>query len=173
MQDSHDFILPFKTPPPVVALVCRSFSLSRILGVECEPGGLSLRGELTEQMSAPASANGSKDDTAGIMSRTSGLAGWRKEIRQVASLEDTALVEIDEHYDNIVPKGEQEEWHHEKLRLLKDESEAIMDAVHAVTCIQRVTALSVWSGFKIALGSARPLSGKENRSCGTPEESTN
>lgn len=65
------------------------------------------------------------------MSRTSGLAGWRKAIRRVASLEETSMVEIDEHYDTIVPKTEQQEWHHEKLRMLKDESEAIMDALHA------------------------------------------
>jgi hypothetical protein len=72
-----------------------------------------------------------KDAASGILSRTSGLAGWRKAVRKVASLEETALAEIDDVYDNVVSKGEQEEWHHEKLRLLKEESDAIADSSHA------------------------------------------
>ena len=51
----------------------------------------------------------SKEDASGILSRTSGLAGWRKAIRRVASLEETALADIDETYDGLVSKQEQEE----------------------------------------------------------------
>ena len=82
--------------------------------------------------SSGAAGNASKDDAKGLVSRNTGLAGWKKAVHRVASLEETALNEIDEVYDAVVPKGEQEEWHHEKLRHLKEESEAIMDAGHAV-----------------------------------------
>jgi len=67
----------------------------------------------------------------GITSRASGLAGWRKAIKRVASLEETSLGEVDELYDGLVPKQEQDEWIHEKLRLLKEESEAIAEGTHS------------------------------------------
>lgn len=66
-----------------------------------------------------------------IMARASGLAGWRKAIRRVASLEESGLAEIDELYDGLVPKHEQEEWIVEKLRLLKEETEAIGEGAHS------------------------------------------
>ena len=73
-----------------------------------------------------------KEDPTGILSRTSGLAGWRKAVRRVASLEETSLNDIDELYDGLVSKTEQEEWLHEKLRLLREESEAIASSSHSV-----------------------------------------
>ena len=78
------------------------------------------------------SGDASKEDTSGILSRNSGLAGWRKAIRRVASLEDTALNDIDETYDGLVPKAEQEEWLHEKLRQLKEEAQSIATSQHSV-----------------------------------------
>ena len=47
-------------------------------------------------------------------------------------MEETSLNDIDELYDNLVSKTEQEEWLHEKLRLLKEESEAINSSTHSV-----------------------------------------
>merc|ERR1711934_79221 len=63
--------------------------------------------------------------------QASGLAGWRKAIRRVASLEETGLTEIDELYDGLVPQQEQQEWILEKLRLMKEESEAIAEGTHS------------------------------------------
>merc|ERR1712166_777459 len=59
--------------------------------------------------------------------RVNSLTGWRKAIKRVASLEETALCEIDSLYDHLIPTPEQEEWIQEKIRLLKDESDAIAD----------------------------------------------
>ena len=60
------------------------------------------------------------------------LNGWRKAIKRVASLEETALLEIDALYDHLIPGPEQAEWLQEKIRLLKDEAEAIADGTHSV-----------------------------------------
>ena len=64
--------------------------------------------------------------------RVNSLTGWRKAIKRVASLEETALCEIDSLYDHLIPTPEQEEWIQEKIRLLKDESDAIADGTHSV-----------------------------------------
>lgn len=63
--------------------------------------------------------------------RVNSLTGWRKAIKRVASLEETALCEIDSLYDHLIPTPEQEEWIQEKIRLLKDESDAIADGTHS------------------------------------------
>jgi len=77
------------------------------------------------------SAGASDDAHGAITSRASGLAGWRKAIRRLASLEENSLTEIDDLYDSLVPKQEQDEWIREKLRLLKEESDAILDGTHS------------------------------------------
>merc|ERR1712166_1113181 len=59
------------------------------------------------------------------------LNGWRKAIKRVASLEETALCEIDALYDHLIPDPEQQEWIQEKIRLLKEEADAIADGTHS------------------------------------------
>merc|ERR1712166_128766 len=59
------------------------------------------------------------------------LNGWRKAVKRVASLEETALCEIDALYDHLVPDPEQQEWIQEKIRLLKEEADAIADGTHS------------------------------------------
>merc|ERR1712086_648349 len=83
-----------------------------------------------DKMTDP-SAGASDDAHGAITSRASGLAGWRKAIRRLASLEENSLTEIDDLYDSLVPKQEQDEWIREKLRLLKEESDAILDGTHS------------------------------------------
>eukprot|EP00656_Telonema_subtile_P014016 TRINITY_DN17126_c0_g1_i1.p1 TRINITY_DN17126_c0_g1~~TRINITY_DN17126_c0_g1_i1.p1 ORF type:complete len:291 (+),score=51.43 TRINITY_DN17126_c0_g1_i1:3-875(+) len=59
------------------------------------------------------------------------LNGWRKAVKRVASLEETALCEIDGLYDHLIPGPEQQEWIQEKIRLLKEEADAIADGSHS------------------------------------------
>jgi len=63
--------------------------------------------------------------------RVNSLNGWRKAVKRMASLEETALLEIDSLYDHLIPGPEQAEWLQEKIRLLKDEADAIADGTHS------------------------------------------
>ena len=131
-------------------------------------------------------AEASKEDTTGILSRTSGLAGWRKAIRRVASLEETALADIDETYDSLVSKAEQEEWITEKLRLLREEAAAIASSTHSVRGEgfsrpfarlppKQHSSLVPFlaAGAQVAMGGARPIQDQEGGFGGAAEEPTN
>merc|ERR1711988_521868 len=72
-----------------------------------------------------------KEAQAPSEARVNSLNGWRKAVKRVASLEETALSEIDALYDHLIPQPEAEEWIQEKERLLKDEAEAIADGPHS------------------------------------------